>query len=158
MRPNPQDHAPFPSLLDQLVGPTGSASVSRWSSDGFEHRATASLLRDIENLLNTRSRCESGPAHLVELQQSVIDYGLPDLGRWSFGSAEARERLRQLIERTLRTYEPRIADLAVRQLPFDDPLHVRFDLDFRIVGTRDQQLPMAVVFSPDSSQFSVTEG
>lgn len=74
-----------------------------------------SVRRELERLLNTR--CPF-PAHrLADRPRSVIDYGLPELTGFSANRVEDRERLAELIRRTIEAFEPRLAEVRVRLEP-----------------------------------------
>ena len=48
-----------------------------------------------------------------ELEQSLFNYGLPDLSSMSWDSARDRSRLTRMIEKTIGMFEPRIKRLKV---------------------------------------------
>lgn len=92
-----------------------------------------SVRRELERLLNTRCPV---PAHrLADRPRSVIDYGLPELTGFSANRVEDRQRLAELIRRTIEAFEPRLAEVRVRlePVPGDSLLlmgHVEGLLDF----------------------------
>jgi type VI secretion system protein ImpF len=94
------------------------------------------IRQDLENLLNSRRRGLSWPAHLSELAQSLVNYGLPDLTGLDTGTAESREGLRRTLETVIRTFEPRFKAVRVRMLnnaePTDRTLRFRIDAVVRI--------------------------
>lgn len=73
----------------------------------------ACLRRDLEWLLNTRRRPDSADSEYKELEQSLFNYGLPDISGFSWDSARDRVRLTRMIEKTLVMFEPRIKRLKV---------------------------------------------
>jgi type VI secretion system protein ImpF len=90
-----------------------------------------SVRRDVEDLLNTRRRCSPWPAGLQELEQSLVNYGLPDFTGANMGSAEQREQLCRGIESILRTFEPRFKSVKVELVGHEEPLErtLRFRID-----------------------------
>jgi len=73
----------------------------------------ASLRRDLEWLLNTRRRPDAAESEFKELEQSLFNYGLPDISNLSWDSARDRARVSRMIEKTITTFEPRIKRLKV---------------------------------------------
>jgi len=72
-----------------------------------------SLRRDLEWLLNTRRSPDAVEDDYKELEQSLFNYGLPDLTTMSWDSARDRSRLTRMIEKTIGMFEPRIKRLKV---------------------------------------------
>ncbi len=102
------------SVLDRLVDFAPRESTDRpVSRDESVASYRASVLRDVEWLLNTRRTTVSIPDALPELQASTFAYGLPDLSSLSSESAETRSTLIRHIERTIRLFEPRLMDVRV---------------------------------------------
>jgi type VI secretion system protein ImpF len=87
--------------------------------------------RDLENLLNTRSRCLPWPVELDDLEFSLVNYGLPDLARTTMATAADRQRLRALLEATIRRWEPRFQSVQVQLLDNGESLDrtLRFRID-----------------------------
>lgn len=88
----------------------------------------ASVQRDLEALLNTRRRWRSWPAHLTELAQSAVGYGLPDFTAGALNDPRERERLRAEIEAAIRRFEPRLQALQVLAVDGNDALESRLRL------------------------------
>ncbi|SIR33673.1 MULTISPECIES: type VI secretion system baseplate subunit TssE [Acidiphilium] len=90
-----------------------------------------SVRRDLEALLNAKRRWHSLPGKLTELAGSVAGYGLPDYTSGSMADPGARESFRAEVERTIKTFEPRFAQVAVvlvkAENPLDPTLHMRID-------------------------------
>jgi type VI secretion system protein ImpF len=69
--------------------------------------------RDLESLLNTRWRCRSWPPGLDELEQSLVNYGIPDFSAASFGDPVNQRDLRRIIELSIKRFEPRLRNIRV---------------------------------------------
>lgn len=135
------------SVLDRLLADADDAPETAgtpWSRSAARHRA--SLLRDLEWLLNTRRTIEPAPASHPETQRSVHHFGLPDLTSLAAGSDDVRHRLLRQVEEAIQLFEPRLSRVRVtsgddapgggRQLRFvvegllqmdPEPERVRFD-------------------------------
>jgi type VI secretion system protein ImpF len=89
-----------------------------------------SVQRDLQNLLNTRTRFLSSPKHLKYTGDSVINYGLPDLSTQQLTSPQGKEEFAMWIERTIRRYEPRFKTVAVTPVTRDNrPGRVTFRVE-----------------------------
>jgi type VI secretion system protein ImpF len=104
-----------------------------------------SVRRDLENLLNTRTRCLAWPPGLKELKQSLVNYGLPDFTGADLGSAKERERFCGVVQTVIRQHEPRFKSVRVQLLGSAEPLDrtLRFRIDALL---RAEPAPEPVVF------------
>ena len=106
------------SVLDRL---TGSDLVSGGGSrQGRPARTWESVklleknvLRDLEQLLNTRQISEPAEAPYVHLAESVYNYGLLDFSSLSADSAGTGDLIRGLIKESIERFEPRLTDVEV---------------------------------------------
>jgi type VI secretion system protein ImpF len=126
------DQPLVPSVLDRLLD--NEPEVSR-ESPRNHNQVLADLKvavgRDLENLLNTRSRCLTWPPHLEELSRSLVNYGIPDITGADLGPAKGREEFGRTLQSLLRQAEPRFKNVRVQVLtnadPLDRTLHFRID-------------------------------
>src|SRR5689334_3466233 len=95
----------------------------------------ASLRRDLEWLLNTRRRPDAVDSEYKELEQSLFNYGLPDVSTLSWDSGRDRTRLSRMIEKTISTFETRIKRLRV--VPLESTGAAKHVLRFQIEGLLD---------------------
>ena len=150
MAPNDSGQPMAPSLLDRLM-------VSR------RGRKSVRDLRkfvacDLEDLLNTRCRCIPLPEELVELECSMVHYGLPDVTGIRMSSRNDRIRLQRLLQETIERYESRLSSVRVLLDEDTDPndrcLHFRIEAVLNV-----EPAPAPVVFDseldPSSSLFEV---
>lgn len=99
-------------VLDRLLQ-TGEPEPRTWSES--VRALKASVLRDIDWLLNTRRIAQAVPEALTELQRSVFLYGLPDVSSLSADAAETRRHLKRQVEECLRLFEPRLTGVRVSE-------------------------------------------
>jgi type VI secretion system protein ImpF len=90
-----------------------------------------SVIRDIENLLNTRKSICPIPEENGHLCESLFTYGLRDFISHNPRSPSVRLQIRQEIERTISLFEPRLKNLVIR---FDTPGENERNLRFRITA------------------------
>ncbi|QQE82228.1 type VI secretion system baseplate subunit TssE [Pseudomonas putida] len=89
-----------------------------------DDQLTLSVLDNIQRILNSRAGSLS---HLP-------DYGLPDMGTVLQGLPASAHGLMNDIARTLRRYEPRLAQVSVQLIPQSRPGHLDYALDVVIKG------------------------
>jgi type VI secretion system protein ImpF len=123
-------------LLDRLVDAEPSEQSDRpLSAAAAMDVLRASICNDLEELLNTRLRWRSWDPNLAELDRSLVGFGLPDFASGAFNDPRRREELRQLIEASIRRFEPRIVSLKVTLVETTDKasgtLRLRIDAMLR---------------------------
>jgi len=84
-------------------------------------RLMASIRRDLEDLLNSRQRCLSWPKELTELDDSILDYGVPDVTGANLGSSQDRRRFFESITNLIRKHDPRFQSVKVIPQESTDP-------------------------------------
>ena len=77
------------------------------------HELRDSVQQDLQSLLNTRVRFLSPDKRLTEVQDSVFNYGLPDLTSLQLTSEQGRQEFAIWIERSIRRFEPRFKSVQV---------------------------------------------
>jgi type VI secretion system protein ImpF len=122
-----------PSLLDRLIDPesAGTAIMTGYSAEKM-YRA---VLRDLEDLLNTRRTAVGLPEALDEVSSSIVAYGLPDISSAEAGSTSSRQDVATAIRSVIDRFEPRIQDVSVILLNPEDDIttqSVRFRVDARL--------------------------
>jgi type VI secretion system protein ImpF len=119
-------------ILDRLVdldpGVSHEPVQANFTSIG---QIKASLVRDLENLLNTKRQIFMPSAIYRELNNSLFVYGLRDFTAQSLKSPSVRQQLRQDVERTISRFEPRLRNLTVQ---LDIPTQFDRNFRFRITG------------------------
>ncbi|WIM12885.1 type VI secretion system baseplate subunit TssE [Enhydrobacter sp.] len=101
-------------LLDRLLDAEPTAPSDRPpSAAAAMETLRASICRDLEELLNTRRKWRSWDPALAQLDRSLVGFGLPDFASGAFNDQRRREELRQLVDASIRRFEPRIVDLRV---------------------------------------------
>jgi len=127
-----QDQPLVPSLLDRLLDdePENKREAPK-SRNQVIRELKLSVRRDLENLLNTRYRCEVWPPELDELELSLINYGIPDFTGANLGLTKTREEFRRVIETIVKKFEPRFKTVKVIGLDNTEPLDrtMRFRID-----------------------------
>ncbi len=108
----------------------------------------ASLRRDLEWLLNTRRTPEAVGSEYRELEQSLFNFGLPDMTSLNWESGRDRARLARHLEQTLAIFEPRLRRLKV--VPLEAAAGTQHVLRFQIEGLLDMDP------SPDLISFDTT--
>ncbi|MFQ3594172.1 MAG: type VI secretion system baseplate subunit TssE, partial [Gemmataceae bacterium] len=93
----------MPSMLDRLIDPQASATAF---SRGYTlEQMTAAVLRDLEELLNTRQTALNVPESCSEVRTSIVLYGLPDLTNLRVATTQDRAALGRILETIIMRYE-----------------------------------------------------
>src|ERR1035437_100540 len=95
-------------LIDRDPASSSDAAVTRAQS---VRQLKTSLRRDLEWLLNSRRTPEAVGSEYQELEQSLYNFGLPDVTSLSWDSVRDRSRLGRMIEELLNTFEPRLSGI-----------------------------------------------
>lgn len=149
-----------PTVLDRLIGNLGTPSASGLTSGQSMAQLRQSVRRDLEDLLNTRWRCSSWPPNQDELENSLVNYGIPDFTGANMGSQADREKFRMIIERAIKTFEPRFVSVKVTLIDNEDKADrtLRFRIDAEVHAVPE---PEPVVFDtalePISHRFRITK-
>lgn len=158
MTPRPEDAAIVPSLLDRLTMPESGPTVRQTGWTAALAQLKASLRRDLEALLNTRRRPGTLGSDLPELARSSIRFGIPDFVAVNMGAQERQAAFGRALERVIRDYEPRLANVAVTLLPSprgqDRILCFRIEAMIRVEPTHEPII-FESVLDPISRTFSV---
>ena len=91
----------------------------------------ASVIRDLENLLNARRQILPPPVAYREVNNSLFVYGLRDFTSQNPKSVPVRQQLRQDVEKTISRFEPRLRNVTVH---LETPTQKERNLRFRING------------------------
>ena len=120
------------SLLDRLIDDEPDVSTEAPNSRGVNMRQVEkSLLRDLENLLNTRRNILEPPEAYGELTRSLYTYGLRDYTAENPNNPMVLQNLRREIAQSVALFEPRLKNVVVQI----DSSRERRVLSFRIAGT-----------------------
>ncbi len=117
-RNEPDPRAQIP-ILDRLIDEeprnrTAEAAPTRFQSVRIYR---ASVRRDLEWLLNTRSNPEEPGEAFNEVVRSVYCYGLPDFSSFTVASVSDRSMLVQFLKAKIEIFEPRLFNVSVSLSP-----------------------------------------
>ncbi|HUJ90736.1 MAG TPA: type VI secretion system baseplate subunit TssE [Syntrophorhabdales bacterium] len=123
------------SILDRLID-----REPQLSSESVQYRllnfsqVKAAVIRDLENLLNTKSQIMSVPAAYKEVNGSVFVYGLSDFTSHNPKSPSVRQVLRQNMEKTIMKFEPRLKNVNVQiEAPNEEVRTIRLRISALLV-------------------------
>lgn len=102
------------SVLDRLIDKSPESERDRpMSATEALALLRVAVRRDLEALLNAHRRFRSIPERYAALRTSNMGFGLPDFAASARNAQDAHEELRREIETTIRTFEPRLTQVAV---------------------------------------------
>ena len=108
------------SLLDRLLDNEPDKSQEAPLDDNQKLRIIqSSVRRDLEDLLNTRYRCVAWPPELTELDDSLINYGIPDFTASGLNAAQDSDILIKAIRLSISLFEPRLTDVRINRVNED---------------------------------------
>ncbi len=120
MAPNDLPRELLPSILDRLRDPD-SAGTSWRRGYGLEQMMDA-VQRDLQDLLETRQTPLGLPEECSELQNSILNFGFPDLTSFNAVTPQLREEIGRLLETVINTFEPRLKDVRAFLIESGDPM------------------------------------
>jgi len=149
------------SVLDRLLDDEPEVPDRQRPFAEQLRRYQEAVQRDLEDLLNSHPRASGWPARLRYLEDSLVNYGLPDFLGLNLASEAGREAFRRSLEDTIRRWEPRLDQVRVTLRDRSEPLERR--LSFQIEGVlRVEEMAETIVFrsllEPLSGSFSLERG
>jgi len=123
------------SILDRLIDlePQLSRESAQYRLLNLS-QIKAAVIRDLENLLNTKSQIMPIPPACRELGDSVFAYGLSDFTSHNSRSPAVRQALRQNIEKAIMRFEPRLRNVTVQiEAPTEEVRSIRLRINALLV-------------------------
>ena len=123
-----------PSILDRLLDdePDNQHEVDLGQHQKLKQLRN-SVRRDLENLMNARFRVMEPNEEFQELDNSLLNYGLPDLATINITDLDKRKEFTSKMEKILKGFEPRFKDVNVSYMENKD--NIDRTLRFRIDAT-----------------------
>jgi type VI secretion system protein ImpF len=119
------------SILDRLLDYDPGVSSESVQDRLSVRQIKDAVIRDLENLLNTRRQILEPSPEYHEVHNSLYMYGLQDFTLKNPASPMVKQKLRRVIERTISRFEPRLKNVTVQIEALGQ--NVR-DLRFRITA------------------------
>ncbi|MCW9032485.1 MAG: type VI secretion system baseplate subunit TssE [Gammaproteobacteria bacterium] len=123
-----------PSILDRLLDdePDNLNEIDPGQHQKLRQLRN-SVRRDLENLMNARFRVMEPNEEYHELENSLLNYGLPDLATINITDLDKRKEFISKMEKILKGFEPRFKDVNVSYMENKD--NIDRTLRFRIDAT-----------------------
>jgi type VI secretion system protein ImpF len=112
---NPRiEHIVQQGLLDRLIDlePENRSEPAMSRAESLR-RLRQSVKRDLEWLLNTTRASISSEPLSIEVEKSLLCYGLPDVASMSIQNGNDHRRLLRSLETAIETFEPRLKHVHV---------------------------------------------
>jgi type VI secretion system protein ImpF len=119
------------SIIDRLIDPDSEGTS--WRPGYSVDQMVDSVRRDLENLLNTHMNETELPPEFVEVRNSIVAYGLPDLVSNQSAGPTVIERIRTTLEEAIAQFEPRLSNVRAKILKPEAGVLLR--LEFEIHAT-----------------------
>jgi len=148
----------MPSILDRLIDPESAGTAILIGYDA--QKTTNAVRRDLEELLNTRQTYANLPAGYEQINQSIIAYGLPDIGTMEAITAKQREAIAGRIRDVIQMFEPRLRDVKVtyRQGQSLSERSLRFHIEAKLNVDPSPDIAFDTVLELASGQYEVRSG
>lgn len=119
------------SILDRLLDHDPKVATEPVQDRLSVRQIKDAVIRDLEKLLNTRRQILVPSPEYYEVHSSLYMYGLQDFTLKNPASPMVKQQLRQVIERTISRFEPRLKNVTVQ---IEAPSQNSRDLRFRITA------------------------
>jgi type VI secretion system protein ImpF len=104
----------IPSILDRLIDNDPDLSKETAQDRYLDIRQIkAQVVRDLENLLNTRRHIFDPPDEFREVNESLFTYGVNDFTSQNPGNISVRKSIKQDMEKVIARFEPRLKNVSV---------------------------------------------
>jgi type VI secretion system protein ImpF len=104
----------IPSILDRLIDNDPDLSQEAAQDRYLDIRQIkAQVVRDLENLLNTRRHIFDPPDGFREVVESLFTYGVSDFTSQNPGNISVKKSIRQDMEKVIARFEPRLKNVSV---------------------------------------------
>ena len=147
-----------PSILDRLIDPesAGTSIMTGYSAE----KMFRAVLRDLEDLLNTRRTAGTLPEYLDEVATSIVAYGLPDISSAEAGSTGARQSIAGAVKAVIERYEPRLQEVSVVLVDPENDLarqSVKFRVDAQLAADPFPDIAFDTILEMGTGHYKVTE-
>jgi type VI secretion system protein ImpF len=110
----PMDENILPSILDRLIDNAPDLSQEPPQDRYLNIRQIKEqVVRDLENLLNTRRHIFDPPDGFKEVISSLFTYGVSDFTSQNPGNISVKKAIRQDMEKVIARFEPRLRNVSV---------------------------------------------
>ena len=124
MRPEKQTQVIVPSILDRLIDDDPNSGLEAPTPLHLQlAKIKENIRRDLENLLNTRLKISRDLDPYPELDQSIINYGLPDFSHLPIDSENECTSLANRITGIISRFEPRLRNIDVNIRPMGEGIN-----------------------------------
>ncbi|MFO0979382.1 MAG: type VI secretion system baseplate subunit TssE [Planctomycetaceae bacterium] len=150
------------SLLDRLIDDEPEESIDLpWDEVRKLRIIKEGIKRDLQDLLNTKFRCVAYPPDMETLDDSLLNYGLPDFTSAGLNLAFNSDTLLVAVQRAIRVFEPRLTDVKVEMT--EEKFHVDRTFRFRIdavllIEHQRHALHFHSAIESNTGQFNVGDG
>jgi type VI secretion system protein ImpF len=104
----------IPSILDRLIDNDPELSQEAAQDRYLDIRQIkAQVVRDLENLLNTRRHIFDPPDGFKEVAESLFTYGVSDFTSQNPGNISVKKSIKQDMEKVIARFEPRLKNVSV---------------------------------------------
>jgi len=153
-----QHQAILPSIIDRLID--AQSGGTRGHAGYTVRQMIAAVHRDLDDLLNTRQSHAGLPEAFVELNNSIMAFGLPDLTTLTVMTPSDRMALGHLLEKIIQKFEPRLRDVRVHLIDETEEQMrtLRFQIDARLCLDPAPEVNFDTVLELGTGHYTIKQG
>ena len=147
------------SILDRLIDMEPDVTVEPVQYRSFSYTQMRGMVeRDLENLLNTKCFTSDILEPYAELKKSLLTYGVSDFTSKNPATPSVRADLRQEIERTITTFEPRLKNVAVKfEIREKGERHLKFTITaVLLLDDESEPVIFSTFFDTNRCEYSIS--
>ncbi len=148
------------SVLDRLIDyePGVSHEPVQNRLPGI-NQIKASVIRDLENLLNTKRFIFPVPVEYREVSNSLFVYGLRDFTSQDPRSPSLKQQLRNDVEKTISRFDSRLRNITVRlETSKQNERSVRFRITgLLVIATQTEPVTFDTYFDINRGEYVITK-
>lgn len=148
----------MPSLVDRLTDPDSEGTG--WQRGYSARQMLEAVRRDLEDLFNTHQSEVDLPADFVQVRDSLLTYGLPDLASIVRVAGNRGQTIRELIAAAVTRFEPRLRDVRVilSEGAEKGDRRVRFQIEASLNVDPSPEVAFETVLELSTGQASIRTG
>lgn len=147
----------IPSILDRLIDKSPEVTQEPVQDRYLSiKQIKAHVIRDLENMLNTRRHIFDPPEGFKEVANSVFTYGLGDFTSQNPGNISVRRSIKQDIEKAVVLFEPRLKNVSVAVEGDTSINSLRFRINaMLVVEPESEPVSFDTIFDINRGEYSI---
>ena len=127
--------------------------IATISEEDNMHDYIQQIIYDLINLLNVKKEANLYLNNNLLLNQSLLNYGLPDLGNYCCSLKEDQKIVAKLIKQAINLFEPRLVNIEIE--PIDNTINQNsfyFKISANLLNNKQEKLLLFSEIDPKSEK------